>query len=213
MNRIILILLVSGLLMVGCSTSSNSSHINENYQPVESQQILELLCNSDSNCIQEQCPNLEKCPLIIALSHPVIFDFVSKYAACDGCNTPGFSPDKGVGKCVEYNIRQIDENHEVELWVSANCDFRYGHPEETRINVVLDAENRTIQHISPQVEFIQNPTYCQQDNDCRCLSGSGVELIGCSNFFHAPLNLAGYYVGEACGCEEGNCSRTNQELP
>jgi hypothetical protein len=213
MNRIILILLVSGLLLAGCSTSSNSSFINENYQPVESHLILELLCDSDSNCIQEQCPNLEKCPLIIALSHPVIFDFVAKYAACDGCNTPDFSPDKGIGKCVEYDVQTLAENYEVEFWVSVNCNFRYGYPEQTRINVLLNTEDETIQRLSPQVEFIDNPTYCGQNSDCRCLSGSGVELIGCSNFFHAPLHFAGYYVGEACGCVEGNCSRTNSESP
>jgi hypothetical protein len=213
MNRIILILLLFGLLLAGCSSSPNGSIKNDSYQPVESQQILALLCDSDNICIQEQCPDLESCPLIIALSHPVIFDFVKEYAACDGCNTPDFSPDKGIGKCVEYDVQQIDENREVELWVSANCNFRYGSPEQTRIKVLLNTEDGTIEKITPQLNFIQNPTYCQQDSDCRCLSGSGVELIGCSNLFHAPLNFAGYYEGEACGCVEGNCSLRDSESP
>lgn len=208
--------LISLLLLVmlsGCSifAGSNGDEIQNSYQPVKIQDILELLCDSDTNCIKQQCPDLATCPLMIALSHPVIFDFISMASPCEGCNTPTFSPDVGIGKCVEYTVQQRDENHEVELWVSENCNFRYAQPTKTRITVFVNPENGSIKHISPPVEFIDNPTYCQEKSDCRCLSGSGVELIGCSNFFHAPLNFAGYYEGEACGCVDGECIKIGEE--
>lgn len=212
MQKIFISLLLLAMLS-GCSifAGSNADRNPNSYQPIDIQDILELLCDSDTNCIAQQCPDPATCPLMIALSHPVIFDFISSISPCAGCNTPTFSPDVGIGECVEYTVQKLDENHEVELRVSENCKFRYAQPTETRITVLVNTENGTIEHISPPKEFIDNPTYCQEKSDCRCLSGSGVELIGCSNFFHAPLNLAGYYEGEACGCVDGECKKIGEE--
>ncbi|MBC7251458.1 MAG: hypothetical protein H5T62_14395 [Anaerolineae bacterium] len=93
----------------------------------------------------------------------------------------------------------------VEFWVSQNCHFRHTEPDRTRLVVEVSAETLTIDAITPPVEYIQDPMYCQSDGDCLCLSGSGVPFVGCTNYFYAPLHWAGYYSCGDCLCEDNQC--------
>jgi hypothetical protein len=192
------------IFLSACTTFFNGDSPGKQigmYDPVDNEQILELICDNKSDCIKSICPELNECPLTIALSHPVVFDFVEEYSECDGCNTPVFPPEKGIGKCIEYEVLEW----EIRFWVSENCNFRYGNPGQTRVSVLVNLQQRNIQQIIPSVETILDPTYCATDSDCRCLSGSGLPFIGCSNSFYAPLNPTGFFVGRDCGCVEGRC--------
>jgi hypothetical protein len=192
------------MILSACSTFSSPTNADDefdSFEPVHDDRVKELICGSSSSCLESICPNFSECPLKIALSHPVVFVFIDTYSKCDGCNTPDFSPDKGIGKCVEYEI--LDS--EVRFWVSENCNFRYGNPEETRVSVLVNPKQGTTLQIIPSVNYILEPTYCDTVSDCVGLSGSGVPLIGCSNSFYAPLNPTGYYIAEECGCKENRC--------
>jgi hypothetical protein len=143
---------------------------------------------------------------VIALSHPAIFDFIDTYSKCDGCNTPIFSTNIGIGKCIEYEIVEKNFMVEVNFWISKICDFRYGSPEQVRISILVDGQKWQIIQVNPSLEYIENPSFCVKDEDCKCLSGSGVPLIGSCNYFYAPLSLSGFYEGELCQCVKNKCS-------
>ena len=190
-------------LLAACSSSGP----NPIPPSVEEQAIINLVCaNVDqADCVKDVCPDADACPLFRALSNPAIFTFVETYSSCEGCNTPDLSPRQGIGKCIEYEVAQISSGWEVTFSVSGNCSFRYGSPGVSRITVGISADGKQIENIQPPVAYIKDPSYCQTDADCFCLSGSGVPLIGCSNLLYAPLNGSGYYAGNACGCESGQC--------
>ena len=174
-------------------------------QPVPRQQIIELICGSYSNCIQAKCPDLDQCPIILALSHPDVFDFVATYSKCEDCNTPELSRLEGIGKCIEYEISEAASDYEVQFKLSEKCDFKYGSPGEVRIFILIDSNEWHIKQIDPPPDYIRDPSYCLTESDCRCLSGSGVELIGTSNAFYAPINWSGYYESERCDCVAEKC--------
>lgn len=165
-----------------------------------------MVCGSSNDCLQSICPNLDQCPIIIALSQPAIFKFVSEISNCEGCNISDFHPVDGIGKCIEYQITELDSYSEVKIDVSNHCDFRYAIPEQVEISVKIDKSDWRITQVNPDLKYIQDLSYCTQNEDCYCLSGSGVPFIGCSNFFHAPLNWSGYYLGDECGCVDNKCS-------
>lgn len=176
-------------------------------QPVDRQALIDLVCGAEnqSDCISVVCENEADCPLFVSLSDRTVFDFVKTYSECEGCNTPEFPPQLGIGKCIEYQVTEISSGWTVRFSVSENCSFRYGSPTESRIMVEINSDAMQIERISPDVEYIQNPAYCRLDADCYCLSGSGVPFLGCSNLLYAPLNWSGYYQGDNCGCLSNQC--------
>jgi hypothetical protein len=141
----------------------------------------------------------------MALSDPVIFDFVKTYSQCEGCAVPVFSLQNGIGKCIEYEIITPERNPVVKLWVSQQCDFRYADPIQTSMLITIDTKTSRIIKVKPDGAYIQDPSYCKIDSDCKDLFGSGVPFIGCSNFFYAPLNWSGYGINETCICNTNQC--------
>ena len=131
---------------------------------------------------------------------------MAKFAECEECNTPDFPPERGIGKCVEYQVAENSVGVTITFWVSENCNFRYGSPTESQIRVEMNSLTFEIVNISPAVEYLSDPLYCQSDNDCLLLSGSGEPVIGCSNYFYAPLNWSGYYSDKNCNCTANQCS-------
>ena len=170
--------------------------------------VIDLVCGSENqaNCISSACPNEVECPLLAALSDQAVFDFVKTYSECEGCNTPQFPAQLGIGKCIEYRAAEISSGWTVTFSVSENCSFRYGNPGESQIRVDVNSDDMKIERIQPAVEYIKDPSYCQTDADCYCLSGSGLPFIGCSNLLYAPMNWAGYYAGDNCGCVPNRCT-------
>ncbi len=212
LNKIIILLLLC--LVLSACTNSNTNAVGDsssNDQLIPQQEVLDLVCGPTDDCLQSACPDLDQCPLVIALSNPVIFDFVSEISKCEGCNTSDFRPENGIGKCIEYSVAGQNSNQEVSIKVSNHCDFRYAIPEQVEISVTIDTSDWQITDFEPDLQYIQDPTYCTSDEDCYCLSGSGVPFVGCSNFFHAPLNWSGYYLGDECGCVDNKCSVLNDE--
>jgi hypothetical protein len=173
-------------------------------QPVPPSEISALLCGA-GECPPEVCEEVTKCPIGIALSNRVLFEFIKTFAACEGCNTPDFPPEKGIGKCVEYEITESPAEWTVIFRVSENCSFRYSEPSRAEITATIGKSSFGIERLLPAEEYINDPKYCRVDEDCRCLSGSGVMFIGCSNFLYAPLNWSGYYSGDACICGSHRC--------
>lgn len=178
-------------------------------QTVPLNAVTSLICGSETDCLSQTCVSAARCPLQYALSNKDVFDFVKTHSECEGCDTPTFSPDKGIGKCVEYSI--VDEAlvWTVALWVSENCKFRHSDPTQSRIVVKVNQKTLAIDHLDPAAAYIRDPLFCRVGPDCRGLSGSGVPLIGCSNFLHAPLNWAGYYPysDDMCACVENQCKQ------
>ena len=199
--------LILCLMLTACTKSSSNNSAGNNMvdHAVPRHEVLDLVCGPDEDCLQPICPDLDHCPLLIALTDPVIFAFVSEISNCEGCNISDFHPEDGIGKCIEYQITEMDSYSEVKIGVSNHCDFRYAIPEQVEISVKIDTSDWRISQVNPDLKYIQDPTYCSTDKDCYCLSGSGVPFIGCSNFFHAPLNWSGYYIGDECGCESNQC--------
>lgn len=198
-----IVLMFQILLLNACGTAGSPS----NEHTVEKLEIIDLVCGvgNQADCISMVCGNEDGCPLFSALSNQVVFTFVETYSSCEGCNTADLSPRQGIGKCIEYEVAQKSTSWAVMFNVSDICSFRYGSPGESRITVGISADGKQIENIQPPVAYIKDPSYCQTDADCFCLSGSGVPLIGCSNLLYAPLNGSGYYAGNACGCESGQC--------
>ena len=199
--------LIPILLISSCSVSGENT-VDDNPgidQPISQIEVLDLVCGSTNDCQQSICPDPDRCPLIIALSQPVIFDFVSEVSKCEECNTSDFRPENGIGKCIEYQTEDKVSTKVVRINVSNHCNFKYASPEQVEISVTIDTRDWQITQISPPLQYIQDPTYCAKASDCFCLSGSGVPFIGCSNSFHAPLNWSGYYFGDECGCVQNQC--------
>jgi hypothetical protein len=192
-------------LVAACSPANTTSTA----APVEEGSILDLVCGSESRaeCLSKVCDQADNCPVIRALSSKPVFDFVLTYSQCLDCNTPDLSLESGIGKCIEYLVSESSRGSTVTFRVSEKCSFRYGNPAEIRINVVLNYETLQIGSIAPPVEYITDPLYCQVEADCFSLSGSGVQFIGCSNYFYAPLNMSGYFQGDQCGCKLGQCTK------
>jgi len=198
-------------LLSACSSSLVHEADKTPPQPssVPLQDILGLICGSSTNCPDSICTDATQCALITALGQPDIFNFVAEYSKCEGCSTPDFRPENGIGKCIEYEVSTMNSDQEVRFQVSENCNFRYANPEQVEVFVLVDTREWRIQQINPGLDYIQEPLYCAEISDCRSLSGSGVPFIGCSNNFYAPLNPSGYYQGEECGCIQNKCSIVN----
>lgn len=179
------------------------------HETVPAKAVTSLICGSQADCLSKICASPEKCPLRIALSNQAIFDFVATYSECEECKTPGFSPDKGIGKCVEYRIANRRQTWTVIFWVSENCKFRHSDPTRAIISVAVDKEMAAIETVVPDIAYIEDPSYCSIDSDCKGLSGSGAPLIGCRNFFYAPLNWSGYYAqaNNLCVCAANQCQQ------
>ena len=191
-------ILVLLFLLAACSL--DTSGLSD--QGVDKDAIISLICGSEAeeSCLSKLCKKPDECAVITALSNQAIFDFVSTYAECQDCDTPKFSPEHGIGQCVEYQVTENLTEWTVTFWVSENCAFRYGNPSDSRIIVTGDFETFEITNINPAVEYLQDPLYCEVDQDCALLSGSGVSVLGCDNYFYAPLNWSGYYPDENCEC-------------
>ena len=210
MSRFVLLIIVVALLAVSCSSGNTATGIDSDSPAGEllpPNTVVRLICGSQTDCLSKICVDSSACPLSSALSNNVIFDFVKTYSECEGCNTQEFSPDKGIGKCIEYETTNELQGLTVKFWVSDNCNFRYSDPTQTSVSVKLNTETLTIERITPAAEYIKDPSYCKVDSDCKCLSGSGVPFIGCSNFLYAPLNWSGYYAGNDCICKANQCKQ------
>jgi hypothetical protein len=172
-------------------------------------EIIARICGSKTQeeCFTDNCQYDDFCPLIIALSNESVFQFFNtEDIRCEDCNAEPFSICEGIGRCVEYKITELPDRWKVDIWVSDKCSFRFGdHPSDSRIAVFIDKKSNDIEDITPPVEYIDDSKYCQEDDDCRCLSGSGVPFLGCSNILYAPLHYAGYFVYESCICIQNRC--------
>jgi hypothetical protein len=170
------------ILLVSCQPKNILS--SETGETVSLQQVEQLICGSQTGCLPEICEDIQACPLVMALSDPVIFDFVKTYSQCEGCAVPVFSLQNGIGKCIEYEIIT---------------------PIQTSMLITIDTKTSRIIKVKPDGAYIQDPSYCKIDSDCKDLFGSGVPFIGCSNFFYAPLNWSGYGINETCICNTNQC--------
>jgi hypothetical protein len=203
MKKLYFLLIIIILITVSCSLRK----FQETDKPVEKDTILNLLCGpmDQSDCLLKLCDHTDSCPIIRALSINAVFDFVNTYSQCPDCNTPVFSPERGIGKCIEYISSDNLTRWQISIWVSENCSFRYANPTESKIQVILDPETMKIDSISPSNKYLIDPNYCQTNADCLSLSGSGVPFTGCQNYFYAPLNWSGYFSSNLCGCNENQC--------
>ena len=200
------------LWAVSCSSGNITTGADPGFSANETfsaNAIISLICGHHTNCLSKVCANAEKCPLMIALSNEVIFDFVKTYSECEGCNTPVFSPETGIGKCIEYKILDELQVWTVSFWVSDNCKFRYADPTHARISVKVDKKAFTIVRVIPNIAYIEDPSYCTVHSDCNGLSGSGIPLTGCKNLLYAPLNRSGYYEHSRniCECVANQCKQ------
>ena len=190
-------------LTAGCRSQSEPSSGNI----VPRAEVIAMLCGEtpETKCLDQVCTDDQACPLLTALSDGAVFDFVETYAQCEGCNTPLFFPQDGIGKCIEYQADKTGTGWTVTFWVSKNCNFRHASPTESQLSVEVNAAGKRIAGILPPAEYLRNPLYCQSDTDCRDLSGSGLPFVGCANSLYAPLHWTGYGPGERCGCKAGQC--------
>ncbi len=198
---------ISSCTSRAASTSTSTNPPDD--ETIQVNEITNLICGSQTDCLSKSCPSAEKCPLVIALSNKAVFDFVKTYSECDGCSTQVFTPDQGIGKCVEYNLAGDSLSQTVTFWVSEQCKFRYGDPVKSSIIVKIGKATSTIESIYPAVAYIESSSYCILDSDCLGLSGSGVPLKGCVNLLYAPLNWSGYYPNsnDLCVCTENQCKQ------
>ena len=168
------------------------------------QRIEQMACGA-VDCLAAVCPAGTPCPLALALADEAVFQFVSEYSPCAGCQTPVLPVGEGIGRCIEYEVVESSDQWTVWFWVSENCAFRYGQPSQARINVVVGRDTGAIETVAPPAATIRDPGYCERDGDCACLSGSGLPLVGCANRFYAPLHWAGSYGCAQCVCRESQC--------
>ncbi len=145
-------------------------------------------------------------PLVIALTNRAVFQFADTFAKCEGCNVEALPLEYGIGRCIAYSINELARRWEVNLWVSERCNFRYGAPSQSRISILVSKKTLAIERITPPEPYIRDPLFCEEDGDCRCLSGSGVPFLGCSNTLYAPLYFAGDYPCDRCSCRQGRCT-------
>jgi hypothetical protein len=196
-----LTLTVLALVLLAAACQAQGTH------QADRAEVLKLICGAtpETQCLDSVCTDLGACPLLTALSDGAVFNFMKTYAQCEDCNTPVFAPQLGIGKCIEYQVSESAAGWTVIFWVSENCGFRYGSPSESRVSVEVDAAVRQIKRISPPVEYLNDPLYCQTAANCRDLAGSGVPFVGCSNALYAPLHWSGFGPGERCTCEDQRC--------
>lgn len=208
MNRKSILVLAISLFGISCNSAATLQDNDlETSEPgsVSPYEIVNLLCGPQESCFSRICEEFSKCPISISLSNRVVFGFVKTNSECEGCNTETFPPEKGIGKCIEYEITDTSSEWIVRYWVSDHCSFRYSDPTKAMISVEINKNTLAIVRITPTVEYIQDPRYCRVDEDCECLSGSGVQFIGCGNYLYASLNWSGYYSGDACICKSNQC--------
>ena len=60
--------------------------------------------------------------------------------------------------------------------------------------------------ILSKFEYLLDKEFCHGDNDCMCISGSGVSFLGCGNNLHGPLSFAGAYQCGNCQCVNNACT-------
>ncbi len=139
--------------------------------------------------------------------------FLARYSPCEGCtirDEPGDPPRTG---CVSWEVERDCLARDApgcrDIWrvtyrVARSCSFRYG-PSDQPLMVEIDPASGFVWGTVPGLPFVATPDYCETDADCRCLSGSGVEFLGCANYFHAPTHFAGSYECDMCSCVEHRC--------
>lgn len=203
-GRLSPLIIFIALFAVSCR-SVNTTPDASPAETVPSNDVVSLICGTQRNCLSTLCADAGKCPIKLALSNKAIFDFVKTYSECEGCNTQAFTPEKGIGKCIEYATTDDLHSWTVTFWVSDQCDFRYADPTQASISVEVSKETLTTERMTPAIETITDPLYCKNNSDCRCLAGSGVPFIGCSNFLYAPLNWSGHYAATDCICKAHQC--------
>lgn len=204
---IVMIAIIVAAGLSSCVQSSKSSTPSTDLIRVERDAIIALICGSEpeAGCLPRICEQVDKCAVVQALSNKAVFDFVANYSACQGCATPDFPPERGIGKCVEYQVSESVVGWVVTFWVSEGCSFRYGRPSESQINVSINSQTLAVEGINPDAAYLQDPLYCQTNSDCLLLSGSGVPVMGCNNYFYAPLHWSGYYPNQNCSCVANQC--------
>lgn len=202
-----ILLSCAGMLMI-LLAACGSSEPDPMGGSVERQAVIDLVCGAEdqAECLASICETADKCPLFSALSSQAVFDFVATYSACEGCNTPDLAPELGIGKCIEYQVSEISSGWTILFWVSENCSFRYGSPSESRIRVEVKSGSMQIESLFPPVAYIVDQSYCREDADCYCFSGSGLPKVGSSNFLYSPLHWSGYYPGDSCKCKSNQCT-------
>ena len=219
MKQIILSLISMAFLLTACTY--NNIPVSERAIPTfppdpvplssaEYSRITDLICRTQTreSCLEEICRDSDVCPLVIALSNQVVFQFIDTFSSCEDCNTETFSVQRGIGKCIEYSISDLDQQWKVEFWVAENCSFQYGSPSKSRVSVLVSKETLAIEQITPPIPYIEDRLFCEEDSDCRCLSGSGVPSLGCSNTLYSPLHFAGDYQCDRCVCRNKQCTTT-----
>ena len=217
MRQITLLLILTAFLLSACT--GDSVPVTERASPTftpgpaplssaEYSRITSLICGTlaRENCLEEVCPDSDICPLVIALTDQAVFQFIDTFSRCAGCNTETFPVQRGIGKCIEYSISDLDWQWRVEFWVSENCSFRHGSPSKSRISVFVSSETLAVEHIIPSSPYIEDRLFCEEDSDCRCLSGSGVPFLGCSNTLYSPLHFAGDHQCDKCICRSEQCT-------
>ena len=208
MRRYLLLIGALALFLAACSRATDdpgSGRDSASGESVPLDEVVDLICGPEADCLAAICTDPDHCPLTMALAHKAVYDFVKAYAPCEGCALAAFAPAKGVGKCIEYEVNEASPTWTVTFWVSSQCAFRYAEPTRARIAVELDSTTLAISRLMPPVAYITDAAYCAVDGDCRGLAGSGVPLIGCSNYLYAPLNWAGVSSGDACECTANQC--------
>jgi hypothetical protein len=149
--------------------------------------------------------------LEIAKSTEAVQIFLDAYGSCDGCNPEYAKGVENLIGCVLYEVQDCkgppaceEATWTVSFWLGEVCSFRHGVSEE---KLVVTISKRTCQptSISPQIDVIREPQFCNSDEDCVCLSGSGVPFIGCRNDFYGPLSPTGSYSCSACRCVGDRC--------
>jgi len=138
--------------------------------------------------------------------------FLKYFGTCEGCN-PSYSDGKAalIG-CTEYKVEPgtLEDEWNVEFWVSDACSFRYGGG-STKIIIAVNKLNGEVSTKIPKLEYIKDAVYCEFDSDCLCRSGSGVPFLGCVNTLHGPVSWAGSYQCDKCKCINNSCAEENNE--
>ncbi|MEI6222033.1 MAG: hypothetical protein WCP97_04665 [bacterium] len=151
--------------------------------------------------------------LLTALSEPSVSLFVDTYGKCDGCSFPTpveYEMQHYCSDCVACGVKDVSAGWDVEFWIGERCSFRYNAPSE-KITVHVDKEENAsntlfVSSVHPTSAFLNDATYCEQDRDCQCLSGSGVPFVGCQNSVHASMFQTGAGQCSLCGCVKNQCT-------
>ena len=57
-----------------------------------------------------------------------------------------------------------------------------------------------------KLDYLLNRKYCESNNDCMCVSGSGVPFLGCENNLYVPMSFGGAYDCKNCECVNKTCT-------